>query len=107
MTMIETIPACTEYAYFQGFAQYRQLHGSGINAEALGYGGGAQMSPYGREAVYRTGRRQLSEKTQSMHTQKSAVNPTENSAVHGQGARPMMRLGGQRLTAGGGIARRI
>lgn len=37
-----------------------------------------------------------------MHNQKSAVNPAEHSAVHGQGARPMMRLGGQRLTAGGG-----
>ena len=69
--------------------------GSGsITAEALGYGGGAQMSPYGGEAVYSTGGRQLSGKTQSMHKQESAVNPAEDSAVHGQGARSMMRLGG-------------
>lgn len=53
MTMIETIPAFTEHVYFQGYARYRQLHGNGITAEALGYGGGAKMSPYGGEAVHR------------------------------------------------------
>lgn len=54
--MIETIPACTDYAYFKAAHEYNTGNCMGMVSLQKHWDTGAghrSMSPYGGEAVYR------------------------------------------------------